>query len=212
MTWMTHWSIQYFSNNIIQKLTHKPNKPLPLIKNNSKNDHECNILCTVVLVTFCYKSDFYYYLIHLVIPSKVTFLFFLSYFVLPVLPFLLFQTSLPACVFPASFDCLPHPHGIHLPLIVIPPLTVCFSSSLCQSMFAPKVSNSPQVNILFLICYYGLFLLPYQHTLVHVNPLCLKPKLFLQTSVWSTSQSRITITHFNLAINSHTHSSHSESV
>lgn len=48
------------------------------------------------------------------------------------------------------------------------PVSVCFSSSLYQSMLVPKVSNNPQVNLVFVICYYGLFSLPVSRTKTHL--------------------------------------------
>lgn len=105
----------------------------------------------------------YYYLIHLIIPSRVTFLFFLSYVMFPI-------SDLTSCLCfffqfwlfsPLSWDS-PASNCSH------PLLSVCFSSSLCQSRFVPKVSNNLQVNLLFAICYYALFLLPVSHTKTHL--------------------------------------------
>lgn len=107
---------------------------------------------------------------------------------LSLLPFLLFQTSLPACVFPSSFDCLSRPHGIHLPLIVIHPLSV-FVLSVLVYVCAQSVKQSTSQPTLRDLLLWPVFIacITYQNILVQVNPLGLKAKLFLQTSVWSTS-------------------------
>lgn len=226
MTWMTHWSIRYFSTNVIQKLTYKPNKPLPLIENNRQNDHKCNILCTFVLVTFFISQIYaleplvafiYYFVSCSCVFTFSLFCTFLYLFIsLYCILFVIVVRS--SWVFrKVSINKMVY---YYLIFLVIPSkVTFLFSYFVLSPLLCASLCLRPKCQAIhkstyslwsvIMACFHCLF-----HILKHTyNHLCLKPKLFLRTPAWSTSQSRIIIiTHFNLAINFHTHSSHSKSV